>query len=215
MLRRALEAMQAEILRALKVRDDDTATSRALARIRKLRLLVDQRDLERVYRRTEKQASIATKGLIGIAPAIGPRALAAFRRQNAELIRTLQGSQIQRVQRILREGANLRVEEIAASLQEAFAIESRHAELIARDQVLTIHAQVTREQHKSAGIERYTWSTSNDERVRDDHVDLDGNVYSYDDPPVIDSRTGDRGHPGDGIQCRCVAVPVVPWLDED
>ena len=50
------------------------------------------------------------------------------------------------------------------------------------------------------GIKQYIWSTSGDERVRDSHAENDGKIFSYDDPPPT-------GHPGDEINCRCVAIP--------
>ena len=44
--------------------------------------------------------------------------------------------------------------------------------------------------------------------MRKDHKRLNGKIFSWNDPPVIDTRTGRRGHPGDDYQCRCVAIPV-------
>lgn len=214
-LRASLRELQAAILRILRERTDAASPySEALKRIRRLRLVVEEGEIDVAYGRVERAASAWNKGLIGIAPAVSKRVIAGFRREQVDLIRRLQGSQLDRVAKILREGAGLRVEEIAAQLQESFGIESRHADLIARDQVVTLNAKITRDQHQKAGIERYRWSSSKDERVREEHADLDGEIFSYDDPPVIDASTGDRGHPGDAIQCRCVAVPVLDWLED-
>jgi SPP1 gp7 family putative phage head morphogenesis protein len=105
----------------------------------------------------------------------------------------------------------LRVEEIRAQLIERFGIEERRAQLIARDQTLKLAGQLQEERQTQAGIRRYVWTTSDDERVRPDHAELDGTIQSWDDPPVIDRRTGRRGHPGDDFQCRCNADPI---LDE-
>jgi hypothetical protein len=40
-----------------------------------------------------------------------------------------------------------------------------------------------------------------DSRVRPDHVHLNGRVFSFDDPPVADTRTGFRGNPGEAANC--------------
>lgn len=38
--------------------------------------------------------------------------------------------------------------------------------------------------------------------------DLAGNVYSIDEPPVIDEATGEKGHPGQLWGCKCMMQPV-------
>jgi SPP1 gp7 family putative phage head morphogenesis protein len=52
-------------------------------------------------------------------------------------------------------------------------------------------------------VEEYVWSTSRDERVRPSHSAKDGKRFKWNDPP------SDTGHPGNEIQCRCVAIPVL------
>lgn len=44
--------------------------------------------------------------------------------------------------------------------------------------------------------------------MRADHRRLNGKIFSWNAPPIVDMRTGRRGHPGDDYQCRCVAIPV-------
>ena len=98
--------------------------------------------------------------------------------------------------------------DIQRDIQAQYGIDKRHAAFIARDQTAKLNAAITERQQKDAGVRRYKWSTSGDERVRSDHKKLDGRVFSYDDPPVVDSRTGRRCNPGQDYNCRCVAIPV-------
>ncbi len=63
-----------------------------------------------------------------------------------------------------------------------------------------------------AGITQYTWSTSKDERVRPSHAELEGEQFSYDDPPEVD---GEPANPGEPILCRCVPLPVLDLGDDD
>jgi SPP1 gp7 family putative phage head morphogenesis protein len=53
------------------------------------------------------------------------------------------------------------------------------------------------------------WSTSHDRRVRDSHKELNGRVFTWDNPPIVDPARGRRAHPGQDYGCRCVAVPVM------
>jgi SPP1 gp7 family putative phage head morphogenesis protein len=61
-------------------------------------------------------------------------------------------------------------------------------------------------------VTQYRWSTGRDERVRESHRDLEESVHSWDDPPVVDDKTGRRAHPGQDYQCRCVPIPMVDEL---
>jgi hypothetical protein len=47
---------------------------------------------------------------------------------------------------------------------------------------------------------RFVWRTSRDERVRDEHDDLDGESFAWESPPA-------EGIPGEAINCRCSAEP--------
>jgi SPP1 gp7 family putative phage head morphogenesis protein len=47
-----------------------------------------------------------------------------------------------------------------------------------------------------------------DERVRDEHEGLDGEQFDYDDLPS-------EGLPGEPIQCRCYAEPVLSAILDD
>jgi SPP1 gp7 family putative phage head morphogenesis protein len=95
------------------------------------------------------------------------------------------------------------------------------AELSARDQTLQLNADMAQQSQAAAGVTHYVWSTSQDSSVREDvkgrgdpdHAHLDGLTFSWDEPPVTCERTGDRNHPGQDFQCRCVAVPVLEEYD--
>lgn len=83
------------------------------------------------------------------------------------------------------------------------------AKLITRDQNNKLVGQLNQIDHKAAGGEEYRWSTSHDERVRDSHAALDGRIFRWDTPPQPD------GHPGNGIQCRCIAKPIFRTSDAE
>jgi SPP1 gp7 family putative phage head morphogenesis protein len=158
------------------------------------------------------------RGLTGIDPeqfGADTRAVrTAFRDQNLSLIKSMARDKVSRVRDILRtHGPGGRVERIQQDIEAETGATPARAALIARDQVLSLNAQVTQARHEAAGITQYVWSTSRDERVRKGHRALEGRTFSYADPPVVDEKSGRRENPGQDFRCRCVAVPVVDGLD--
>lgn len=141
------------------------------------------------------------------------RLQADWLRANTDIIKA-ESDLRRRVERILQDPLNegRSVADISRMLQEQAGYSQSRAELTARDQTLKMYGQIQEARQTNAGITRYIWTTSLDERVRPDHADLDGSVQQWDDPPIVDQRTGRRGHPGSDYSCRCTAVPV---LDED
>lgn len=77
---------------------------------------------------------------------------------------------------------------------------------IARDQTQKMYGELNHARQIQVGIRRYEWQSSLDERVRPSHIEKSGVIFEWDHPPE------DTGHPGDDIQCRCVALGVVSDL---
>ena len=100
------------------------------------------------------------------------------------------------------------IKTIEKRLTKAFKVSEGRARLIARDQVLKLNGAVNRVKQQAIGVTKYKWRTVRDDRVRGRHQDLEGRVFSWDDPPRINLQ-GDRGHPGDDYQCRCYAEAVL------
>ena len=91
-------------------------------------------------------------------------------------------------------------------MSERTDVTDSRARLIARDQVAKLNGGLTRQRQEDIGVDSYTWRTVGDERVRDTHESVDGQVFSWDNPP---SETDDN-HPGEDYQCRCWAEPILP-----
>lgn len=111
---------------------------------------------------------------------------------------------------------------IIKRIQHQYGMDKRHARMIARDQTAKLNAALTKHQQTDAGIVRYEWSTSLDARVRagdkmgkgtidpmgDNHKRLEGKIFRWDAPPLVDRKRGRRCHPGEDYQCRCCALPI-------
>jgi len=98
--------------------------------------------------------------------------------------------------------------------------------LIAKDQINKINNQLAGQRMIDAGVETYYWQTSADERVRPSHSAMNGKLCRWDDPTLYSddngrswkSRNSIGGiplHPGEDINCRCVAIPNFEPLVEE
>lgn len=152
-------------------------------------------------------------------PAALKQAVSAAISENVTLIKSIETqyhTQIEgAVMRSLQPGGR-GLADVTEALQKYEGITDRRRNVIAKDQVRKIQASISIERAKSAGIKKFKWLHSRGgSEPRPDHVAMSGNVYSYDDPPVIDRRTGERGFPGQAINCHCQMVPVIEWGGDD
>jgi SPP1 gp7 family putative phage head morphogenesis protein len=140
---------------------------------------------------------------------LGPM-IGKFRKENVALITNMADEELGKVEKILATGGSRHPRSIAKDIESQLGVSKSRATLIARDQVTKLHAKITKHRHKAAGIKGYVWTTSNDERVRPEHEELDGEEFEYDDPDG-----GDEGdEPGIPVNCRCVAFPVKPGAED-
>ena len=137
--------------------------------------------------------------------------------QNVSLIKSIPQECLSEMQAITQKGFvdGKTITDISKDIRKAYSVSRSKALFIARDQMAKLNSEITQYQQRDAGVNRYIWSTSGDEKVRDSHAALDGKVFSWDAPPVVDKKTGRRAHPGEDFQCRCVALPVFDYDDID
>lgn len=112
---------------------------------------------------------------------------------------------------------NATMRDIRKAIAANFKISKDRAALIARDQVGKLNGELNKYRQQQLGGERYIWRTSRDQRVRHprpgklggDHKRLEGKTFTWNKPPIVDTRTGRRAHPGEDYQCRCYAEMVL------
>jgi SPP1 gp7 family putative phage head morphogenesis protein len=111
------------------------------------------------------------------------------------------------------------VDDIAKSIDQRFIFGAERARTIARTEATKAVNMATDQAYTSAqnnGINiRKEWLSSRDDKVRDTHVELDGQVVNVNDQFVVPS-TGDRtespaafGIASEDINCRCTLIPVI------
>lgn len=95
-------------------------------------------------------------------------------------------------------------QELTRMLRKTYKSSGYNVRRLSRDQTNKLIGQFNGARQQQIGIAEYVWQTSEDERVRPTHVIKNGQTFRWDSPPP------DTGHPGQDIQCRCVAIPVMP-----
>lgn len=136
--------------------------------------------------------------------------------ENVALIRSISQKYLLDVQgevmRAIQTGRGMA--DLAPALRRYEGVSMRRADTIARDQVSKATAAVNRTRAAGAGIRKFRWVHSKGGREpRPLHVSYDGQTFEYANPPVIDERTGERGLPGEAINCRCTLVPILSFDD--
>ena len=105
---------------------------------------------------------------------------------------------------------------LTSRLKQIGGITTKRAQLIARDQTSKITSQLNQARQFDAGIKSYTWRTAEDERVvgtpgglypkgnkaHRNHYKRNGEKFYWKSPPS-------DGHPGEAINCRCIAIPII------
>ena len=139
-------------------------------------------------------------------------ALDAIVAENVSLIRSIPEQYLGRVEgavmRSVLEGRDLAG--LTADIRQIYGVTRRRAELIARDQNNKASAALQRVRYGELGIERATWRHSRAGREpRPSHVANDGNEFDVREG-WLDPAIGKRIWPGTEINCRCVAIPVMP-----
>lgn len=127
--------------------------------------------------------------------------------QNVALIRSIPAEKIPAFKNALTNAItqDLPVGQLAKIIGKHYAATENKARLIARDQVGKLNGALDEYHQRTIGIKKYTWRTMGDGSVRHDHAKLNGTTQRWDKPPVVDRKSGRRGHPKQDIQCRCYA----------
>lgn len=137
--------------------------------------------------------------------------------ENVSLIKSIAQEYLQKV-----EGAVMRsitsgngLQDLVPALEQYEGQTHRRAKNIALDQTRKAYNSINRERMQSMGLKKFMWHHSGGgAHPREDHVDMDGQIYRFDNPPVIDKRTGERGIPGQAPNCRCTMSPVFDFSKE-
>lgn len=149
--------------------------------------------------------------------------MAASIAENVDLIKSIPQQYLsgvsQAVMRSITTGNGL--QDLQPYLEKQNGITKRRAENIAKDQTRKAYNNINAVRMKSAGVKKFEWLHSGGGRdprplhIQDYPIGLNGGIFSFDDLPVIDEKTGERGLPGQAPNCKCRLVPVIDFGDTD
>lgn len=130
--------------------------------------------------------------------------IAASTQQAAQLIKLIPGKYLDEVQgqvmRSITSGQGMK--DLVPFLAEKYKGNVKWARHVAMDQTRKAYSTINSTRLQQMGIEEYVWiHTGGGRYPREEHIAMSGNTYRYDDPPVIDKRTGERGNPGQAVFC--------------
>lgn len=136
-------------------------------------------------------------------------ALATALNRNAALITSLGDDVLNRVEQTIYASATngTALREVRKQLQHQFGVTKSRADLIAQDQVAKLNSDLNRLRQTQAGVAKYVWRSSVDERVRPLHARLNGTEYRWGKPTGAENGLP----PGQPVRCRCVAIGVVEF----
>ena len=128
--------------------------------------------------------------------------LDSFIAEHQQLIKSVRREHLDKISLAIKRGfrEGRLAKDMAKEIRLVTDISKHRARLIARNASLQYSGSLTKHHQINAGIKKYRWQTSHDERVRVSHKKLDGKIFAWDSPGP---------HPRSEVNCRCDAVPVL------
>lgn len=137
--------------------------------------------------------------------------------ENVSLIKSIPEQYIKQVEgsvmRSITTGNGL--QDLVPAIEKYDGVTQRRAANIARDQTRKAYNSINKGRMQAIGVKQFEWIHSGGgAKPRPDHEEMDGQIFSFDDLPVIDPRTGERGIPGQAPNCGCTMRPVFSFESE-
>lgn len=99
---------------------------------------------------------------------------------------------------------------LVKEIMKEFSVGENKARFWARQETGLLVAKYKQIEYESVGITKYRWSISHDERVRPFHKELNGQIFEFANPPIVNEK-GDKKNPLEDYNCRCEAIPIIDW----
>lgn len=171
-----------------------------------------------VNRRQMNQFASTAMSVTGIDPTKTEVWLRSFMKtaieENVSYIKTIPVEYHNKIETIVNQGLTrgTSVTEIGKAISVEGHVSQARGEFIARDQLGSIHGDLTRMRQMNAGLESFIWMTASDGRVRESHASFHGKTFTWKDGAI--NERGERVWPGTDYNCRCYAEPVKEELED-
>lgn len=107
--------------------------------------------------------------------------------------------------------SGVRREDLKKLINKEYNIFGYRSELIAKQETSLVLTEYKATHYQEAGCRQFMWKhTSISKTDNEYHKNiLDGKIFDYDNPPVIDLKSGERGLPGQFFNCSCIMLPLI------
>lgn len=161
------------------------------------------------------KTGVVPKGMEEVSNAIVAENVALIKSIPPQYFTDITGS----VMRSITTGAGLST--LIPQIQKYDGVTERRARNIALDQTRKAYNSINKQRMQAIGVKQFEWIHSGGgQHPRKSHVAMSGNIYSFDNLPVINKEQVDAGYegpvtgiPGQAINCKCTMVPIVVFDD--
>lgn len=116
------------------------------------------------------------------------------------------------VLKMVEEGA--RTPRIQEYFQKRWKVAEDKAHFLAVNESHLAGSVIKSTMYQELGSTKFKWGRSNSKEKRKLHEEYYGEVFSFDDPPIIDEKLGIKGLPRAIWNCKCHMLIIPPSLDE-
>lgn len=180
--------------------------------------LLDTNDREKVLHQLNSKIGVDLPAMFakeGIEPIVKANIA-----KNATLIKSIPEEFVKNIESIIYSGVTTGAtyksieEQIKGTegIRSVFGKLDDRIKLIARNEVSSINGQINKTRMQNIGVTKFEWVTAGDERVRDSHARLNGQVFDWNNPPT--NERGEKIIPGQDFNCRCQSIAVIEPLDK-
>lgn len=109
--------------------------------------------------------------------------------------------------------SGVRYESMIKTIKDSYGVSKNKARFLARQETNLMVTKFHQVRCEDAGVREYKWKTvvgSPLHPVRPMHKALDGKIFTWDNPPIVNDK-GEHKNPGQDYGCRCIAIPVVKF----
>jgi len=161
------------------------------------------------------KTSVVTKGLEDISKAVVNENVSLIKSIPQKYLTDVAGA----VMRSITTGNGL--DDLIPQVEKYNAMSLRRAKNLALDQTRKAYNSINKQRMLALGVKKFRWIHSGGgQHPRKSHIAMNGKIYSFDDPPVINQEQVEKGYeapekgiPGQAINCKCTMVPVIEFED--
>ncbi len=127
----------------------------------------------------------------------------------------LQGAETFKLEQQDLEDLELWRNDLVRDLQKYQGMTLEISQLIADDQTRKMNAFLNVRRMKKMGVKKFEWVHVASSHPRKLHEELNGKIFSFDDPPIIQKDPEIRGLPAQLFNCHCQMVPVFDFEERE